>query len=185
MYQFIFAAIRRTDLTNHIQKIRINADSELQARAILAREFVLILAGKINLKNDRTFSPEQNHSLQSSVMMGSICGTTTNEGNRNPYLCGIFLSQIPFKGYALIPHTLSFIESAVRATPRNKALCTNKGGYSFVAVEPLSHSTKGDNSLLTKQTRQFKMKTFQIPSGNTAPSVSIALSLSAMEVSYV
>ncbi|OOF82828.1 hypothetical protein BKG92_05480 [Rodentibacter ratti] len=56
MYQFIFAAIRRTDLTNHIQKIRINADSEQQARAILAREFVLILAGKINLKNDRTFS---------------------------------------------------------------------------------------------------------------------------------
>ncbi|OOF82676.1 hypothetical protein BKG93_11010 [Rodentibacter ratti] len=56
MYQFIFAAIRRTDLSNHIQKIRINADSEQQARAILAREFVLILAGKINLKNDRTFS---------------------------------------------------------------------------------------------------------------------------------
>ncbi|WP_242650092.1 host cell division inhibitor Icd-like protein [Rodentibacter trehalosifermentans] len=56
MYQFIFAAIRRTDLTNHIQKIRINADSEQQARAILAREFVLILAGKINLKNDRTFT---------------------------------------------------------------------------------------------------------------------------------
>lgn len=56
MYQFIFAAIRRTDLTNQIQKIRINADSELQARAILAREFVLILAGKINLKNDRTFT---------------------------------------------------------------------------------------------------------------------------------
>ncbi|WP_236641701.1 host cell division inhibitor Icd-like protein [Rodentibacter pneumotropicus] len=56
MYQFIFAAIRRTDLTNHIQKIRINADSELQARAVLAQEFVLILAGKINLKNDRTLA---------------------------------------------------------------------------------------------------------------------------------
>lgn len=51
MYQFIFAAIRRTDLTNRIQKIRIQAESERQARAILAREFVLILAGKINLKN--------------------------------------------------------------------------------------------------------------------------------------
>ncbi|WP_238327012.1 host cell division inhibitor Icd-like protein [Rodentibacter pneumotropicus] len=34
----------------------MNADSEQQARAILAREFVLILAGKINLKNDRTFT---------------------------------------------------------------------------------------------------------------------------------
>lgn len=51
MYQFIFAGIRRTDLINRIQKIRIQAESELQARAILAREFVLVLAGRINLKN--------------------------------------------------------------------------------------------------------------------------------------
>lgn len=54
MYQFIFAAIRRTDLTNHIQKIRITADSERNARAKLAREFVLVLAGRINLQSDRT-----------------------------------------------------------------------------------------------------------------------------------
>ncbi|OOF68814.1 hypothetical protein BKG95_00665 [Rodentibacter pneumotropicus] len=179
MYQFIFAAIRRTDLTNHIQKIRINADSEQQARAVLAREFVLILAGKINLQNARTFSPEQNHSLQSFVMMGSICGTTTNEGNRNPYLCGIFLSQIYTSQGEQRPKSIEF---AVRATRGNKALCTNNTGYSFVAVEPLSLPTKGDNSLLTKQTRQFKMKPFQTPSGNTAPSVSIALSLSEMGV---
>ena len=32
MYQFIFVAIRRTDLSNHLQKIRINADSERNAR---------------------------------------------------------------------------------------------------------------------------------------------------------
>ena len=56
MYQFIFAAIRRTDLTNHIQKIRITADSEHNARAKLAREFVLVLAGRINLQSDRTLS---------------------------------------------------------------------------------------------------------------------------------
>ena len=59
MYQFIFAAIRRTDLTNHIQKIRITADTEQAARAKFARDFVLVLTGKINLqntvKNDRTF----------------------------------------------------------------------------------------------------------------------------------
>ena len=59
MYQFIFAAIRRTDLTNHIQKIRITADAEQAARAKFARDFVLVLTGKINLqntvKNDRTF----------------------------------------------------------------------------------------------------------------------------------
>ena len=59
MYQFIFAAIRRTDITNHIQKIRITADTEQAARAQFARDFVLVLTGKINLqntvKNDRTF----------------------------------------------------------------------------------------------------------------------------------
>ncbi|MGR6646284.1 host cell division inhibitor Icd-like protein [Avibacterium paragallinarum] len=58
---FIFAAIRRTDLTNQIQKIRIFAESEKQARATLAREFILVLAGRINLKNlsqtHRTLSP--------------------------------------------------------------------------------------------------------------------------------
>ena len=56
MYQFIFAAIRRTDLSNHLQKIRITADSERNARATLAREFVLVLAGRINLQSDRTLS---------------------------------------------------------------------------------------------------------------------------------
>ena len=56
MYQFIFAAIRRTDLSNHLQKIRITADSERNARAKLAREFVLVLAGRINLQNASTLS---------------------------------------------------------------------------------------------------------------------------------
>ena len=48
MYQFIFAAIRRIDLTNHIQKIRITVDTEQAARAQFARDFVLVLAGTIN-----------------------------------------------------------------------------------------------------------------------------------------
>ncbi|WP_241008857.1 host cell division inhibitor Icd-like protein, partial [Aggregatibacter actinomycetemcomitans] len=63
MYQFIFAAIRRTDLTNQIQKIRINADTEREARAMLARDFVLVLIGKINPKNDRTLicTPKVGH----------------------------------------------------------------------------------------------------------------------------
>ena len=56
MYQFIFAAIRRTDLSNRLQKIRITADSERNARAKLAREFVLVLTGRINLQPDRTLS---------------------------------------------------------------------------------------------------------------------------------
>ena len=56
MYQFIFAAIRRTDLTNHIQKIRITADTEQAARTQFARDFVLVLAGKINLQNASALS---------------------------------------------------------------------------------------------------------------------------------
>lgn len=60
MYQFIFAAIRRTDLSNQIQKIRIIAETEQAARAKFARDFVLVLTGKINLqntvKNNRTLA---------------------------------------------------------------------------------------------------------------------------------
>ena len=68
MYQFIFAAIRRTDLTNHIQKIRITADTEQAARAQCARDFVLVLTGRINLqntvKNDRTFAAISRDSME-------------------------------------------------------------------------------------------------------------------------
>jgi len=68
MYQFIFAAIRRTDLTNHIQKIRITADTEQAARAQFARDFILVLTGKINLqntvKNNRTFAAISRDSME-------------------------------------------------------------------------------------------------------------------------
>lgn len=68
MYQFIFAAIRRTDLTNHIQKIRITTDTEQAARAQFARDFVLVLTGKINLqnnvKNNRTFTAISRDSME-------------------------------------------------------------------------------------------------------------------------
>lgn len=61
MKLFIFAAICRTDLTNKIQKIRIFAETEMQARAKLAKQFILIFAGCINVqnlaKNHRTLSP--------------------------------------------------------------------------------------------------------------------------------
>ena len=76
MYQFIFAAIRRTDLTNHIQKIRITADTEQAARAQCARDFVLVLTGKINLqntvKNDRTFSAISTRSISSSMEVAHV-----------------------------------------------------------------------------------------------------------------
>ena len=56
MKQFIFAAIRRTDLSNRIQKILINAETERDARAQFAREFILVLVGTINLKNTSDFN---------------------------------------------------------------------------------------------------------------------------------
>ena len=72
MYQFIFAAIRRTDLSNQIQKIRIITETEQAARAKFARDFVLVLTGKINLqntvKNNRTFAGLP--TLSTSVVMG-------------------------------------------------------------------------------------------------------------------
>ena len=68
MYQFIFAAIRRTDLSNHLQKIRITADTEQAARTQCARDFVLVLTGKINLqntvKNNRTFAAISHDSME-------------------------------------------------------------------------------------------------------------------------
>ncbi|WP_233127096.1 hypothetical protein [Rodentibacter sp. Ppn85] len=46
--------------------------------------------------------------LIKKAVEGSICGTTTKDGSRSRYSSGIFLPQIPFKGYAPIPHTLIY-----------------------------------------------------------------------------
>ena len=68
MYQFIFAAIRRTDLTNQIQKIRITADNQHAPRAQFPVVFFFLLTAKINLKttvkNDRTFSAISRDSME-------------------------------------------------------------------------------------------------------------------------
>lgn len=53
-FTYIFIGILRTDLSNQLQKIRIPAKSELQARKQLARDYVLVFAGKIPLKTHRT-----------------------------------------------------------------------------------------------------------------------------------
>ncbi|WP_223395549.1 MULTISPECIES: hypothetical protein [Haemophilus] len=70
---------------------------------------------------------------------------------------------------------MSYIEFVVRATHGNKALSTNNVGYSLVAVEPLSHPFKGDNSLLTKPKRNPTMKIY--PKNNrtlaTFPTLSV------------
>ncbi|MGC6375049.1 host cell division inhibitor Icd-like protein [Pasteurella multocida] len=53
-FTYIFIGILRTDLSNRLQKIRIPAESELQARKKLARDYVLVFAGKIPLKTHCT-----------------------------------------------------------------------------------------------------------------------------------
>ncbi|WP_338422567.1 host cell division inhibitor Icd-like protein [Aggregatibacter actinomycetemcomitans] len=68
----MFAAIRRTDLTNRIHKIRTNAETERDARAKFAREFVLVLAGTINLKNTSDF--DRTLAAQSPVLALSTQG---------------------------------------------------------------------------------------------------------------
>ncbi len=52
---YLFAGIKRLDRTNKIHSLRIEADSERQARAILARDYVLVFTGQIN----RTFAVNQ------------------------------------------------------------------------------------------------------------------------------
>ena len=84
MKQFIFAAIRRTDLSNHIQKIRINAETEPDARAKFAREFILVLAGTINRKNTSDFN--RTFAAYSSVLALSTQGGAqwTENSSRPP-----------------------------------------------------------------------------------------------------
>lgn len=53
-FTYIFIGILRTDLSNQLHKLRIPAKSELQARKKLARDYVLVFAGKIPLKTHRT-----------------------------------------------------------------------------------------------------------------------------------
>lgn len=53
-FTYIFIGILRTDLSNQLHKLRIPAESELQARKELARDYVLVFAGKIPLKTHRT-----------------------------------------------------------------------------------------------------------------------------------
>ncbi|WP_446834110.1 host cell division inhibitor Icd-like protein [Testudinibacter sp. P27/CKL/0425] len=52
---YLFAGIKRLDRTNKIHSLRIEADSERQACALLARDYVLAFAGRIN----RTFTAVQ------------------------------------------------------------------------------------------------------------------------------
>lgn len=140
MYQFIFALIRAPQI-----KIRLLADTEQQARSRFTDGDTLLFVGRINqnpLKNNRTFSTNgKNHSLPAGQNVGSIESTTTIEGNRNPYQCGIFLPKIHSLHAPKKLGALSYIEFAVQMISRNKAefIRTNKASRSIAVVESVSH----------------------------------------------
>ncbi len=153
-FTYIFIGILRTDLSNQLHKFRIPAESELQARKKLARDYVLVFAGKIPVKTEEGLSIVGNRC--------SIQGTTSVDANRKRYSSGIFLSQIPFKSRLSKFGLVSFIEFAVRLINRNKASNrTNKVSRSIAVVETVSHPTKGGTHILTKQLRNPTMKTSQ------------------------
>ena len=81
--------------------------------------------------------------------------TTTYEGNRNPYLSGIFLPEFyhfkQWHGFTTgVIHSLKLV---TRATRRNKTgNRANKAGFSYEAVEPLLHLFKSVKQVLLLKT---------------------------------
>ena len=182
MYQFIFAAIRRTDLSNQIQKIRITADTEQEARKPLAREFVLVLAGRINLRATKILVNHTfNQGLSANKNACSIVSNTTKNGNRTRQTCGFLLSKIPFKHVPENSGALSYIELAARLRDRTKALRTNKIRRFFAVVDTLSHPT-GDVFQNTKQ-RDLPMKIHSQTNRTLAALPTLSTS-AAMEVAH-
>ena len=180
MYQFIFALIRAPQI-----KIRLLADNEQQARSRFTDGDTLLFVGRINqnpLKNNRTFSTNgKNHSLPAGQNVGSIESTTTIEGNRNPYQCGIFLPKIHSLHVPEKSGALSYIEFAVQMISRNKAefIRTNKASRSIAVVESVSHPFMGDTLTLTKSIGNPTMKIY--PQNNRTLAALPTLSVSATQ----
>ncbi|SMB83075.1 hypothetical protein SAMN05660772_02211 [Pasteurella testudinis DSM 23072] len=174
---YLFIGINRTDTTNQLHRLRLSATSEQQARAKLARDYVLFFAGQIN--PNRTLTAGGLTAAKNAVSISST--TTTHGGNRSRNSCGIFLPQIHFNEALSLSENTEF---AVRETRRNKAdfIRTNKAGNLplVVVVDPLSHPTKGGKSLLKKLTEKTIMKT----QPNTATHAPIALSADVQGVVY-
>lgn len=184
MYQFIFALIRAPQI-----KIRLLADNEQQARSRFTDGDTLLFVGRINqnpLKNNHTsLTDGNNHSLPVGQNVGSIESTTTIEGNRNPYQCGIFLPKIHSFHVPEKSGALSYIEFAVQMISRNKAefIRTNKASRSIAVVESVSHPFTGDTLTLTKSIGNPTMKIY--PKNNRTLAALPTLSVSAeMEVAH-
>lgn len=184
MYQFIFALIRAPQI-----KIRLLADTEQQARSRFTDGETLLFVGRINQNPKLTPVVDvkaesysvKNHSLPKCEDVGSIKSTTTIEGNRNPYQCGIFLPKIHSLHVPEKSGALSYIEFAVQMISRNKAefIRTNKASRSIAVVESVSHPFTGDTLTLTKSIGNPTMKIY--PKNNRTLTALPTLSVSATQ----
>lgn len=184
MYQFIFALIRAPQI-----KIRLLADNEQQARSRFTDGDTLLFVGRINQNPKLTPVVDvkaesysvNNHSLPKCEDVGSIESTTTIEGNRNPYQCGIFLPKIHSLHVPKKLGALSYIEFAVQMISRNKAefIRTNKASRSIAVVESVSHPIQGDTLTLTKSIGNPTMKIY--PKNNRTLAALPTLSVSSAQ----
>ena len=184
MHQFIFALIRAPQI-----KIRLLADNEQQARSRFTDGDTLLFVGRINQSPKLTPTVDvkaesysvKNHSLPAGQNVGSIESTTTIEGNRNPYQCGIFLPKIHSLHVPKKLGALSYIEFAVQMISRNKAefIRTNKASRSIAVVESVSHPIQGDTLTLTKSIGNPTMKIY--PKNNRTLAALPTLSVSAAQ----
>ena len=180
-----FLCVNRTQSHFNLCVISLNSTTEEQARLSLSADYRFIaVVARINTQNNRTFSTNgKNHSLPKCEDAGSIESTTTIEGNRNPYQCGIFLPKIHSLHVPKKLGALSYIEFAVQMISRNKAefIRTNKASRSIAVVESVSHPFTGDTLTLTKSIGNPTMKIY--PQNNRTLAALPTLSVSAeMEV---
>ena len=186
-----FLCVNRTQSHFNLCVISLNSTTEEQARLSLSADYRFIaVVARINPQNDRTLAARSpisvnNHSLPKCEDAGSIESTTTIEGNRNPYQCGIFLPKIHSFHVPEKSGALSYIEFAVQMISRNKAefIRTNKASRSIAVVESVSHPFTGDTLTLTKSIGNPTMKIY--PKNNRTLAALPTLSTSAaMEVAH-
>ena len=182
-----FLCVNRTQAHFNLCVISLNSTTEEQARLSLSADYRFIaVVARINPQNNRTsLTDGNNHSLPAGLNVGSIESTTTIEGNRNPYQCGIFLPKIHSLHVPKKLGALSYIEFAVQMISRNKAefIRTNKASRSIAVVESVSHPIQGDTLTLTKSIGNPTMKIY--PKNNRTLAALPTLSVSAeMEVAH-
>lgn len=182
-----FLCVNRTQSHFNLCVISLNSTTEEQARLSLSADYRFIaVVARINPQNNRTLAVRSplsvnNHSLPKCEDVGSIESTTTIEGNRNPYQCGIFLPKIHSLHVPKKLGALSYIEFAVQMISRNKAefIRTNKASRSIAVVESVSHPIQGDTLTLTKSIGNPTMKIY--PKNNRTLAALPTLSVSSAQ----